>query len=145
MIGGGHILQTGSRQTVFNAPNSLDVAALLGIPNTHQGTVLDTTRLLCEGIEIHADTHQLAAGASIAWSVRPERITVNPSGRYQACVLDEIDLGHTLELTIALGETLQLIMRTNEVLAETRGTLRLDIPPRDISVWRWESDPSLTL
>lgn len=143
VIGDGRVLQTGSRQAVFDAPSTSEVAALLGIPNTHRGTVLDATRLVCEDVEIHADTSRMAAGASVAWSVRPERILAEPGGRYPVRILDQIDLGHTLELTVALGETLELAMRTSHLHAETGAALQLDIDPRDISVWAVTDKPAV--
>ncbi|MHB8240430.1 MAG: ABC transporter ATP-binding protein/permease [Solirubrobacteraceae bacterium] len=135
VIGDGHVLQAGSRQAVYDAPGSPEVAALLGIPNTRRGTVLDAGRLVCEDVEIDADTSRLEPGLAIAWSVRPERIFVRPDGRYRARLLDRIDLGHTLELTVALAQTLELAVRTSHAQTETGDTLQLDIDPRDISVW----------
>ncbi len=143
VIGRGRVLQAGSRQAVFAAPGSPAVAALLGIANAHRGTVLDAARLVCEDVEIHVAASHMAAGASVAWSVRPERILATPGGRYHARVLDQIDLGHTLELTIALGETLQLAMRTSHLQIGTGSVLQVDVDPRDISVWAVSDKPAV--
>jgi ABC-type Fe3+/spermidine/putrescine transport system ATPase subunit/ABC-type sulfate transport system permease component len=140
VIDEGHLLQAGRRETVFRAPSSPQVAGLLGIANTHEGRVLGADRLLSQGVEILAQTARIPDGSEVAWSVRPERIAIDPNGRYAATILDEVDLGAVRELTIALGETLELTLRTNDAGPPapgqpTRGDLRVSIDPADIAVW----------
>jgi molybdate transport system permease protein len=136
VIDAGHVLQAGTRESVFRAPRSPRVAALLGVPNTHPGRVLARGRLLSEDLEISAPTHEMAPGSAIAWSVRPERIVIDPQGSYGARILDDVDLGSTRELTIALGGGLELTVRTSEERPTVSGqAVRVNIAPEDITVW----------
>ncbi len=136
VIGDGRLLQAGGRESVFGAPASPRVAALLGIANTHCGSVLGPGVLSCNGAEIRARTGELGESAEVVWCVRPERISLNPEGRYTAILLDDVDLGTVRELTISLGATLELTVRTDETRElEIGGPLRLDLAVDDITVW----------
>jgi len=132
----GHALQAGTREEVFRTPASPRVAALLGIVNTREGVVLAGGRLASAGAELEADTAGLDEGTEVVWCVRPERILLDPAGAYDARLLDDADLGAVRELTIALGNSLELTLRTSE-----RGELapsspvRVSIAPHDITVW----------
>jgi molybdate transport system permease protein len=132
----GRVLQAGARASIFDAPASPQVAALLGIANTHRGIVLAPQLIRSEQAELDVPPRGLAPGAEVIWSVRPERIEIASDGRYEAIVLDEVDLGSKRELTIALGGTLELTLRTLEQLALSPGEpLRVEIDPTAISVW----------
>lgn len=140
VIDEGRVLQAGTRESVFRAPRSPQVAGLLGIPNAHEGRVLGVDRLLSEGVEILAPTAQLPDGGEVAWSVRPERIVIDPNGRYSATILDEVDLGAVRELRIALAGALELTLRTNDAEPPgpgrpMGGELRVSIDPAEIAVW----------
>ena len=89
-----------------------------------------------DGAEILTSASGLVEGSEVVWCVRPERISVDGAGGYEAVLLDDIDLGSTRELTVALTGRLQLTVRTaatTELVVGER--LRLDIPPQDVSVW----------
>jgi molybdate transport system permease protein len=140
VIDEGRLLQAGSRETVFRTPSSPQVAALLGIANTHEGRLLGADRLLSHGVEILASTALIPDRSEVAWSVRPERILIDPNGHYAARILDEVDLGAVRELTIALEGALELTLRTNDAGPpdadpQSRGDLRVSIDPADIAVW----------
>jgi molybdate transport system permease protein len=136
VIDEGRVLQAGTRAEVFHTPSSPRVAALLGIPNTHHGTVLGDGRLLTGGSELHAATGELAADSEVVWSLRPERIAIAADGRYSAQILDQIDLGSTQELRVALAGGLELTLRTGHAPPPPVGsTVRVDIDAEHIALW----------
>ena len=136
VLADGRVLQAGSRESVFRTPRSPQVAGLLGIYNTHRGVTTAPDRIRSDGAEIHAHTGELAAGSQVIWCVRPERISLAPDGRYEATVIDDIDLGTVRELTLALGGTLELTLRDSDAPHPRVGqSVRLDLAPADITVW----------
>ena len=142
----GRVLQAGSRQAVFQTPDSPGVARLVGIANTNRGTVLATGVIASNGLALLAPTRTLAPGADVIWGVRPERISLAPDGRYEATLLDDVDLGATRELLVSIGNHLELLVTTDQRHAlKTNAHYRVDIPAEDIHVWAAaredESDP----
>jgi len=136
VLSDGRVLQAGSRESIFHAPGSPQVAALLGIANTRQGIAVASDRILSEGVEIAARTGELAEGTQVVWCVRSERIRLAPDGRYAATLIDDVDLGAVHELTLALEGTLRLTLRDGESrLLEIGQAVRLDLAPEDIAVW----------
>ncbi len=136
----GRVLQAGTREELFRSPGSPRVAALLGIANVREGVVLAPGRIASAGAELGADTAELAPGCEIFWCARPERIRVDREGSYEAQLIDDVDLGATRELTLLMGDSLELTVRTSE-----RGLLALGAPLRfalavaDIVIWRARS------
>jgi molybdate transport system permease protein len=163
VLDGGRVLQAGPRASVFRAPCSPQVAALLGIANAHRGVALGGGRIRSGGVELRvrgeplgAAIGQLAAGIEVAWAVRPERIELREDGRYAATLLDDADLGAERELTVALAahrangaivrasegapaareDRLLLTVRTLEQRELTIGqALRIELPPEHVSAW----------
>jgi len=132
----GRVLQAGPRADVFRAPSSPEVAALLGIANARRGVAVARKAISSDGAEILTSASGLVEGSEVVWCVRPERISVDGAGGYEAVLLDDIDLGSTRELTVALTARLQLTVRTAATTELVLGErLRLDIPPQDVSVW----------
>jgi ABC-type sulfate/molybdate transport systems ATPase subunit/ABC-type sulfate transport system permease component len=132
----GRVLQAGSRETVFHAPNCPEVARLLGIANTHVGTVLAPGLISANGEVLEASTDTLTAGSDVVWSVRPERISLTPDGKYEARLLDDVDLGAARELVVCLGGHLELLIRTDgRPAVDLKARYRIDIPAADIHVW----------
>jgi len=141
VLDGGQVLQAGARASVFRAPGSPQVAALLGIANTHRGVALGGGLIHSGGVELRTGATELTAGAEVAWSVRPERIELRADGRYIAALLDDADLGAERELTVVLdggvpGEGLELTVRTLAPDGLAIGqALRIELPPEHVSVW----------
>jgi ABC-type Fe3+/spermidine/putrescine transport system ATPase subunit/ABC-type sulfate transport system permease component len=136
VLSDGRILQAGSRQAVFHAPASPDVAGLLGIANAHRGTVLAPGIIESNGLRVAATTRTLAPGSEVVWSVRPERISLTQDGHYEATLIDDVDLGATRELLVSIGNYLELLVRTDRRCALTiEAHYRIDIPAEDIHVW----------
>jgi ABC-type Fe3+/spermidine/putrescine transport system ATPase subunit/ABC-type sulfate transport system permease component len=132
----GRVLQAGARADVFRAPSSPEVAGLLGIANARRGVALPRATISSDGAEILTSASGLVEGSEVVWCVRPERISVDHAGNYEAVLLDDIDLGSTRELTVALAGRLELTVRTAATIELVVGErLRLDIPPQDVSVW----------
>jgi molybdate transport system permease protein len=136
VIDHGRVLQAGTRDEVFRAPSSPEVAGLLGIANARRGVALRSDLIVSDGAEIHTSVNGLAEGSEVVWCIRPERISVDAGGGYEAVLLDDVDLGSTRELTVALAGSLELTVRTaatNELTIGER--LRLGIAPEDVAVW----------
>jgi molybdate transport system permease protein len=136
VLDAGRVLQAGARPSVFAAPATPEVAGLLGIENTHTGRVLGPGRISCKGVELRASTGELAAGSDVVWCARPERIRIDPAGAYAGVLLDDADLGVTRELTVLLGGTLELLLRTADPIHAAAGeALRVALAPEDVTVW----------
>jgi ABC-type Fe3+/spermidine/putrescine transport system ATPase subunit/ABC-type sulfate transport system permease component len=136
VIDAGRVLQAGTRQEVFGAPSSPQVAALLGIANARRAVAVASDRISCDGAELQVANSGLAVGSEVVWCVRPERISLDPRGSYEAILLDDVDLGSVRELTVGLGGSLELTVRTSTTLELTLGSpLRIDIEPEDVAVW----------
>jgi molybdate transport system permease protein len=132
----GHILQAGTRESVFHAPRSPHIAALLGIVNTHHGKIVGHDRIAAAGAELDVPTGELYKGSEVVWCVRPERVSLDRDGRYDAILLDCVDLGSMRELTVALAGTLELTVRTGETPALSAGEhITVEVAPADIALW----------
>ncbi|MCW3033149.1 MAG: transporter related [Solirubrobacterales bacterium] len=134
VIGAGRVLQSGTPRELFGQPRSPEVAALLGIENSHVGTVLDDATIVCDGVEIAAPTEGMEPGAPVGWAVDPERIALSADGLYAARVIDVIELGRRRELTLRVG-SLELAVRGDQLHADVEDAVMLDIPADHISVW----------
>jgi molybdate transport system permease protein len=141
----GRVLQSGTRESVFHTPGSPEIARLLGIANANRGSVLAPGLLSSSGAVMRAPTGMLSEGAQVIWSVRPERVSPDPRGRYEARLLDEVDLGAVRELTISLDGQLELLVRTDVRAQLSIGQqLTVEVPPEDINVWPAGADPLAT-
>jgi ABC-type Fe3+/spermidine/putrescine transport system ATPase subunit/ABC-type sulfate transport system permease component len=156
VIDHGRALQAGTRQEVFRAPCSAHVAGLLGVANVHSGQVVGADAIVSEGVRVGVAAHGLAEGTEVAWCVRPERVLVEPPGgeaagadrhftpgteteegcRYDAALIDDIDLGSLRELTVAVHGKLELTARTSDTTSLELGSqVQLRIERWDICVW----------
>ncbi len=136
VIDAGRVLQQGPVGDVLAHPASPQVAALLGLANTHAGTVEAPGVIRAGGLKVAAPTGRMPIGTAVTWSVRPEDIVLddNGSGR-RATVLDTIALGAQHELTVRLGE-LELSVRTVRAAAEGPGQeVGVELPADAITVW----------
>jgi hypothetical protein len=109
---------------------------LLGIANANRGVVLGPGLLSSSGAVMRAPTGGLCEGAEVIWSVRPERVSPDPRGNYEARLLDDVDLGAVRELTISVDERLELLVRTDvRVQMRVGQQLTIEVAPEDINVW----------
>jgi molybdate transport system permease protein len=136
VIDAGRVLQAGTRQQVFQAPCSPHVAALLGIANARRGVAVAADTIDSYGFELQVGDRGLEPGSEVVWCVRPERIALDPLGSYEATLLDDVDLGSVRELTVVLGGSLELIVRTTlDLELVTASLVRLAIEPGNVAVW----------
>ncbi len=112
----GELLQIGPAQTLYDAPNDLRVARLLGPVNAIPGRVealeddLAVVRLAC-GPVVEALAIDVAAGVDCMVAIRPERIAVAGitaeelgDGAMSATVLEMRARGDHTRLRLAIGE-----------------------------------------
>jgi molybdate transport system permease protein len=159
VIADGRLLQAGPRAGVYRRPASPEVARLLGIQNLREGVVTAPGVLTPDpvpaagGVELSADTGDLAPGTRVLWCVRPDRITIVADGAYPAEVTDVADLGTSVLVDIRLAGRTELRVRGTD----TPGTgpdgagpdglaagdsCRVDISPGAIMLWRHEEADS---
>jgi ABC-type Fe3+/spermidine/putrescine transport system ATPase subunit/ABC-type sulfate transport system permease component len=136
VLGEGRVLQAGTRESVFAAPCSPRVAGLLGIANVHQAVSVAPGRIRAGSVDIAVAGGELPSGTPVSWCIRPERVTLDDAGDYEGALVDDVDLGSTRELTVALGNQLELAVRTASREALRLGApVRLRIAPQDVAVW----------
>jgi len=135
VIDHGRALQQGPVSEVLRRPSSPVVAGLLGIPNTHRATVLRPGLLGVAGIELAADTGGLEPGEAVDWAVRPEDIGLGQADGLSATVLDVVSFGSAAELSLRLGDGLDLVARTSAHPPPVGSSCRLKIPAAAVMVW----------
>ena len=112
VIDHGRLQQVGSPQAVYDRPRNLFVARFLGAPpmNTVPARVVDAPSgptALLGGQQIALApllTDVPAGGADIVIGVRPEHLTLEPSGPITATVRAVESLGHERLVVCAMGE-----------------------------------------
>jgi molybdate transport system permease protein len=135
VLEGGKPLQQGSTAEVLAHPASPEVAALLGIPNVHEASVVGHGLIASGGVELAAWTGELPVGTELAWGVRPEDIVLEPAGAYRAEVLDAVTLGAVVELTVAIEELELTIRAARRDTPRPGSSCRLEIPAEAIMLW----------
>ena len=135
VIDGGRALQQGPMVDVLAHPASPRVAALLGTPNTHSGTVVRPGWISSGGLEIAAPTAGLAPGSEVVWMVRPRDVRLDGGGHYAGKVLDSLEVGGTPEVTLRMG-TLQLVAnRWGGPPVSPGDACRITLPPGAVTLW----------
>lgn len=131
----GSAIQQGLASEVFTHPASSMVAVLLGIPNTHTGSIVRPGRILTGGVELAAPTDKLPEESEITWMVRPEDIALRSPGGHHATVLDVVTLGTVHELTVRVA-ALEFTIRTTQPLTVQPGsTCQIDLLPEAMTLW----------
>lgn len=133
----GRVLQAGLGGDVLNAPDSPEVASLVGIANRHDGVNRGDGRIVSNGVTILAASNGLPEGSkNVTWAIRAEHIRLEPAGSYRAVLTDHVDLGAFHELTVTLGESLELLLRARDSPGLPIGSaLAVELPPEQIKVW----------
>ncbi len=139
----GVALQAGASREVFAHPASPQVARLLGIANLLPARVIDGD-VACDGVTIHADAAALE-GMDVAWSVRPERVTLVAPGADVAqgqvttlsgTILDVAYVGVASDYLIRIGPSTTLLVRSADATQWSVGeTCTLAIRADDVSLW----------
>ncbi|MGA8015716.1 MAG: ABC transporter ATP-binding protein, partial [Candidatus Dormiibacterota bacterium] len=135
VIDGGRALQQGPMADVLGHPASPRVAALVGTPNTHSGTVVRPGWISSGGLEIAAPTDGFAAGSQVVWTVRPHDILLDGSGPYAGRVLDSLEVGGTPEVTLRMGNLQLVANRWGGPPVAPGEACRFTLPPEAVTVW----------
>jgi molybdate transport system permease protein len=148
VISEGRVLQSGSSRQVFSRPASLEVARLLGISNLHHATVVASGLLDAHGAPIFTNPSDLKAGTTVAWSVRPERISVlavsNVTGVLEEprCIslngtlVDVADVGTAVDLFVEMSDVFELQVRTSDPIELRVGDqCRVVFSPDAVTFW----------
>jgi ABC-type Fe3+/spermidine/putrescine transport system ATPase subunit len=148
----GRVLQAGGAAALYDRPDTLAIARLLGPANVLAGRIdrieddVALVRLDC-GPLIEADPPRGAAAAGVACQVllRPERVSVSPLAPAElgesaiAAVLREVTpMGDSIRLVLALGADAEIVV-TRSAAIGARGL----VPGRTVSV-AWRSQHALT-
>ncbi len=135
VIDQGKALQQGPVAEVLERPASPQVAALLGIANTHAGAVVRPGLIRSGALELAALTGKLAPGTEVTWAVRPEDIVLDHAGRHRATVVDVVSLGRVSELTLEL-EGVELTARSASAWHRMHDMqVQIALPAETITVW----------
>lgn len=139
VIADGRLLQAGPSREVFRRPDSPEVARLLGVDNLLRGEAGDDGWILTgEGaarLSVLGGA-SFPPGTSLLWSVRPERVSVGHTGRYQATVTDVADVGTATLLRVRLLGGPDLTARTVEDVDLAAGDdCWVDFAPDDVTAW----------
>jgi len=146
----GEVLQSGRVAEVYRRPASPEAARLLGIHNLRHGVVAPDRTVRVGSISLTVAT-DLPPGTAVLWSVLPGQVRVEraragtgqrpdqhsgaPSA-YAGVVLDVVDLGSAVEVTLRLDGGPELRSRTGEpgeVAGGERCLVHLD--PGAVTVW----------
>jgi molybdate transport system permease protein len=138
VLEGGRVLQTGPVQAVFSRPANELVARLLGAENIGEGIAAAENRIAIEGGgTLIVGGPALQPGMRVGWSVRPERVRLSASGRYEATIESIAMIGSGCEISVRLGRTLLRVLADHSDGAMT-GPGRLDIDPGSLQVWQFD-------
>ncbi|HUC05194.1 MAG TPA: ATP-binding cassette domain-containing protein [Acidimicrobiales bacterium] len=132
----GMALQAGTIREVFSRPASPQVARLVGVDNLQRGVVQSEGLITAAGAEIAAPTGDLARGAPVLWSIRPERVILLDSGGLAGTLVDIADVGTGIDLFAAIAPELELRVRTTHGRDfEVGDPCHLALPSDAVSVW----------
>jgi molybdate transport system permease protein len=142
VIDQGRVLQAGPTSEVFRQPASAAVARLLGVPNINHGISAGSAGILVNGLAIRTSPHDVPEGAPVLWSIRPEYVSLEveeaPSAVTKppvvATVLDVVDLGSSLLITVAINDV-ELQVRTDSRDLQSGMRCAVTMPAPAISVW----------
>jgi ABC-type sulfate/molybdate transport systems ATPase subunit/ABC-type sulfate transport system permease component len=144
ILSDGRLLQAGRLTEVYRRPASPEVAKLLGLANLCQGVVAEDGTVLAGSVSLKVAT-RLPRGAAVFWSAAPERVrltrlpadgaapgsaTAGPSHppdtptmttTHPAVVIDIVDLGATVEVTVRLNGGPELRSRSSDPVVSAEG------------------------
>ncbi|HLI00181.1 MAG TPA: ATP-binding cassette domain-containing protein [Acidimicrobiales bacterium] len=163
----GRVLQSGPCRSVYRRPASLAVGRLLGIDNLAGGWAGEGGTLVTAAGTL-AVASGLPAGTPVLWQVEPEAVRVEPEARRigpeagrvgpagadggpgrlslgAGVVADVVDLGRVTELTVLVGDALELRARTmGDVPVGPGQRCVVSVEAGAVSVWAGpaaEADP----
>jgi ABC-type sulfate/molybdate transport systems ATPase subunit/ABC-type sulfate transport system permease component len=143
VISDGAVLQSGSVGEVYRRPASEQVARLLGIDNVRSGVVAADGTVRCGSVLIDVAS-DAAPGSDVLWRVPAELVRIGPlegaargPGSYEAVVQDVVDLGASVEVTVALDRGPWLRSRNSgqvDLVIADACVVQLDTAT--VTVWR---------
>jgi molybdate transport system permease protein len=136
VISDGVALQTGATRQIFSRPASPEVARLLGISNLHPAVLESEGYINAGGIPIAVESGEIAPGTAVLWSIRPELVSLLPSGGLTGTLSDIADVGTSIDLFISLTPHLEIQARcVSEVALGVGDECHVDLPREAIRVW----------
>ena len=137
VLNNGRVLQAGPTERVFSRPASELVARLLGAEDLGEGIAVAEDRIAIGGdANLIVVGPALRPGDRVGWSVRPDRVRLNASGRYEAMIENTFTIGGASEASIRLGTSTLLRVLVGRGDVALTGRCRLDIDPSAIQVWK---------
>ncbi|HXR54532.1 MAG TPA: ATP-binding cassette domain-containing protein [Acidimicrobiales bacterium] len=138
----GEIVQSGTRQEVFDRPASPVVAGLLGMGNLQVGRVSRPGTVQSRGLSLIADTGTMAPGTEVWWCIRPEQVAVlGAGGPLSATVLDVADLGSRTELVLHSGGLELRASHLGPSSVEVGDACSIELPRGAIRLWSVSAEP----
>ena len=144
----GRVVQSGSARSIFDRPNTPDVAKLLGVTNMSEGVIGATGIVENGALNIQANTASFVRGERVAWSIAPETVAVQPRGTHDhdtdvepvqilsGTVLDVVDAGVSHECLVALSSTLTLCARRTTAFEVVAGqACEVVLPTSQLTLW----------
>jgi ABC-type sulfate/molybdate transport systems ATPase subunit len=136
VLDGGTIVQSGTRQRVFDQPASPIVAGLLGMGNLQTGRVVGAGRIESAGLSLAVDTGPMAPGTEVWWCIRPEHVVLlDAGGQVSATVLDVADLGSRTELVLDAGGLELRASHLGQSAVEAGDVRFIDLPIEALRLW----------
>lgn len=136
VISDGRALQSGTTREIFTRPDTPEVARLLGIPNLRRGEVTSEGWITAGGALIAVDSGTLAPGTPVLWNIRPERVSLLPSGGLDGTFVDVADVGTSVDLYISITPQLEIQARQEDPVGFRIGDVcRVGLPREAIAVW----------
>jgi molybdate transport system permease protein len=136
VISDGSALQSGTTRQIFTRPGSPEVALLLGIPNLLPAVVVSPGWIDTEGALIAVDTGEITNGTAVLWSIRPEHVSIRPSGGLTGTFADIADIGTAVDLFISVAANFEIQARTTErVKFEVGDSCHIELSPEEITLW----------
>jgi hypothetical protein len=82
------------------------------------------------------ESGDISPGTAVLWSIRPERVSLRPSGGLPGTFTDIADVGTAVDLFISLSAHLEIQARTfGPVAFEMGERCHVHLPPEAITVW----------
>jgi molybdate transport system permease protein len=145
----GNVLQSGTSRSLFSRPASAEVAKLLGEENMNVATVRSSNMIDVGRSRLRIPDTEIAVGASVWWSVAPERAivssTLTASAReadtLQGTVVDVADMGFAYDVFVNVGDGVEVLVRTRGALeVEVGSPCQIEFDRDAISLWEVPSN-----
>ncbi len=146
IVSGGDCLQHGASREVFSRPASAEVARLLGIGNVTPAQVVSDDVILCGDVRIRANATGFSRGDRVAWSVRPERVTLREPkapevfdpevSSVPGTIRDVAYVGVASDYLVSIGPAQELTVRSFDTSRwEIGQACVVSIRASDVSLW----------